>query len=101
VSNAFTLGGIGSPSRLPQTPGHDQLPGPHRRHRVRGREGEWAVAFHTLEALADGVEPSVVEALRRGELPDDPRMAALSPGRASTAGDVDRAAALIAAAANS
>lgn len=39
---------------------------------------EWAVAFHTLEALADGVEPSVVEALRRGELPADPRMAALS-----------------------
>jgi AhpD family alkylhydroperoxidase len=39
---------------------------------------EWAVAFHTLEALADGVEPPVVEALRRGELPADPRMAALS-----------------------
>ncbi|MFI5694686.1 carboxymuconolactone decarboxylase family protein [Kribbella sp. NPDC051586] len=39
---------------------------------------EWAVAFHTLESLADGVEPDVVEALRRGELPDDPRMAALS-----------------------
>jgi AhpD family alkylhydroperoxidase len=38
----------------------------------------WAVAFHTLEALADGVEPAVVEALRRGELPADPRMAALS-----------------------
>ncbi|WP_112238309.1 carboxymuconolactone decarboxylase family protein [Kribbella monticola] len=39
---------------------------------------EWAVAFHTLEALADGVEPEAVEALRRGELPADPRMAALS-----------------------
>jgi alkylhydroperoxidase family enzyme len=39
---------------------------------------EWAVAFHTLEALADGVEPAVVEALRRGERPADPRMAALS-----------------------
>lgn len=39
---------------------------------------EWAVAFHTLEALADGVEPDVVEALRRGEAPADPRMAALS-----------------------
>ncbi|WP_432889049.1 carboxymuconolactone decarboxylase family protein [Kribbella sp. CA-245084] len=39
---------------------------------------EWAVAFHTLEALADGVQPDVVEALRRGELPEDPRMAALS-----------------------
>ncbi|WP_329457703.1 carboxymuconolactone decarboxylase family protein [Streptomyces sp. NBC_01497] len=39
---------------------------------------EWAVAFHTLEALADGVEPAVIEALRRGDLPADPRMAALS-----------------------
>lgn len=39
---------------------------------------EWAVAFHSLEALADGVEPAAVEALRRGELPADPRMAALS-----------------------
>jgi alkylhydroperoxidase family enzyme len=39
---------------------------------------EWAVAFHTLESLADGVKPAVVEALRRGELPDDVRMAALS-----------------------
>ncbi|MFC1407833.1 carboxymuconolactone decarboxylase family protein [Streptacidiphilus sp. N1-12] len=38
----------------------------------------WAVAFHSLEALADGVEPAVVDALRRGELPADPRMAALS-----------------------
>jgi alkylhydroperoxidase family enzyme len=39
---------------------------------------EWAVAFHTLEALADGVTPEAVEAIRRGELPGDPRMAALS-----------------------
>jgi alkylhydroperoxidase family enzyme len=39
---------------------------------------EWAVAFHTLEALADGVEPETVEVLRRGELPHDPRSAALS-----------------------
>lgn len=39
---------------------------------------EWAVAFHTLEALADGVPPEAVEAVRRGELPDDPRLAALS-----------------------
>jgi alkylhydroperoxidase family enzyme len=39
---------------------------------------EWAVAFHTLEALADGVAPEVVDAVRRGELPGDPRMAALS-----------------------
>src|SRR3954470_3701081 len=35
---------------------------------------EWAVAFHSLEAIADGVEPSVVDALRRGETPADPRM---------------------------
>lgn len=39
---------------------------------------EWAVAFHTLEALADGVQPDVVEALRRGDVPEDLRMAALS-----------------------
>lgn len=39
---------------------------------------EWAVAFHTLEALADGVPPEAVEAVRRGELPGDPRLAALS-----------------------
>jgi len=39
---------------------------------------EWAVAFHTLEALADGVEPAAVDALRRGELPAEPRLAALS-----------------------
>jgi uncharacterized peroxidase-related enzyme len=38
----------------------------------------WAVAFHSLEALADGVPPEVVDALRRGELPTDSRMAALS-----------------------
>lgn len=38
----------------------------------------WAVAFHSLEALADGVEPAVVDTLRRGELPADPRTAALS-----------------------
>ncbi|MCR6486694.1 carboxymuconolactone decarboxylase family protein [Amycolatopsis sp. OK19-0408] len=39
---------------------------------------EWAVAFHTLEALQDGVEPAVVEAIRRGEVPANRRMAALS-----------------------
>jgi alkylhydroperoxidase family enzyme len=39
---------------------------------------EWAVAFHSLEALSDGVEPAVVDALRRGKLPADRRMAALS-----------------------
>ncbi len=38
---------------------------------------EWAVAFHTLESLQDGVEPAVVEAIRRGERPADQRMAAL------------------------
>ncbi|WP_240490874.1 hypothetical protein [Amycolatopsis vancoresmycina] len=38
----------------------------------------WAVAFHTLESLQDGVEPAVVEAIRRGEVPPDERMAALS-----------------------
>ncbi|GHH38849.1 carboxymuconolactone decarboxylase family protein [Lentzea cavernae] len=39
---------------------------------------EWAVAFHTLEALTEGVEPSAVEAIRQGMLPKNPRMAALS-----------------------
>jgi alkylhydroperoxidase family enzyme len=39
---------------------------------------EWAVAFHSLEALADGVPPEAVEALRRGERPGDPRLAALA-----------------------
>ncbi|MFC1438486.1 hypothetical protein ABUW04_09485 [Streptacidiphilus sp. N1-10] len=38
----------------------------------------WAVAFHSLEALADGVELATVQALRKGDLPADPRMAALS-----------------------
>ncbi|MEA5362302.1 carboxymuconolactone decarboxylase family protein [Amycolatopsis sp., V23-08] len=39
---------------------------------------EWAVAFHTLESLQDGVEPAVVEAIRQGKVPENPRMAALS-----------------------
>lgn len=39
---------------------------------------EWAVAFHTMEALAEGVEPSAVEAIRQGMLPKNRRMAALS-----------------------
>ncbi|MGW5740592.1 carboxymuconolactone decarboxylase family protein [Amycolatopsis sp. NPDC003861] len=39
---------------------------------------DWAVAFHTLESLQDGVEPAVAEAIRRGEAPPDERMAALS-----------------------
>ncbi|MET8850795.1 carboxymuconolactone decarboxylase family protein [Amycolatopsis sp. NPDC004625] len=38
---------------------------------------EWAVAFHTLESIEDGVEPAVIEAIRRGERPGDPRAAAL------------------------
>ncbi|MCR3754188.1 carboxymuconolactone decarboxylase family protein [Lentzea californiensis] len=39
---------------------------------------EWAVAFHTMEALAEGVEPAAVDAIRRGVLPRNRRMAALS-----------------------
>jgi alkylhydroperoxidase family enzyme len=38
----------------------------------------WAVAFHSVEALADGVRPAEVDAIRRGELPADERFAALS-----------------------
>jgi alkylhydroperoxidase family enzyme len=38
----------------------------------------WAVAFHTLEALEDGVPPDAVDAIRQRELPADPRLAALS-----------------------
>jgi uncharacterized peroxidase-related enzyme len=38
----------------------------------------WAIAFHTLEALTDGVPPAAVEALRQGGLPAEPRLAALS-----------------------
>jgi alkylhydroperoxidase family enzyme len=38
----------------------------------------WAVAFHTLEALADGVPRAEVDAIREGRLPADPRFAALS-----------------------
>lgn len=39
---------------------------------------EWAVAFHTLQALTEGVEPSAVEAIRQGMLPKNRRTAALS-----------------------
>ncbi|SES17219.1 carboxymuconolactone decarboxylase family protein [Lentzea albida] len=39
---------------------------------------EWAVAFYTLQALTEGVEPSVVEAIRQGMLPRNHRLAALS-----------------------
>jgi AhpD family alkylhydroperoxidase len=38
----------------------------------------WAVAFHTLEALADGVPPAEVDAIRQRRPPADPRFAALS-----------------------
>jgi alkylhydroperoxidase family enzyme len=38
----------------------------------------WAAAFHTLEALEDGVPPADVDAIRRRGLPGDPRLAALS-----------------------
>ena len=38
----------------------------------------WAVAFHSFEALEDGVAANEVEAVRRRELPADPRLAALS-----------------------
>jgi alkylhydroperoxidase family enzyme len=38
----------------------------------------WAVAFHSTMALKEGVDPAAVEAVRRRELPADPRLAALS-----------------------
>ena len=38
----------------------------------------WCVAFHTAMALKEGVERGAVDALRRGEAPADPRLAALS-----------------------
>ncbi|HYQ63920.1 carboxymuconolactone decarboxylase family protein [Actinophytocola sp.] len=38
----------------------------------------WAVAFHSVEALADGVTPAAVDAIRRRGLPTEPRFAALS-----------------------
>ncbi|MFF5077889.1 carboxymuconolactone decarboxylase family protein [Actinoplanes sp. NPDC000266] len=38
----------------------------------------WAVAFHSTAALAEGASPTAIAAVRRGELPDDPRLAALS-----------------------
>ncbi|MFI5891703.1 carboxymuconolactone decarboxylase family protein [Actinoplanes sp. NPDC051513] len=38
----------------------------------------WAVAFHSTLALAQGVPAAEVEAIRRGGLPGDPRLAALS-----------------------
>lgn len=39
---------------------------------------EWAVAFHTALGLKHGVQPADIDAIRRGDLPDDARLAALS-----------------------
>jgi len=39
---------------------------------------EWPVAFHTALALKQGVHPADVDAIRRGGLPGDARLAALS-----------------------
>ncbi|RQZ09392.1 carboxymuconolactone decarboxylase family protein [Burkholderia sp. Bp9031] len=39
---------------------------------------EWPVAFHTALALKQGVRAADVDALRRGGLPDDAQLAALS-----------------------
>jgi alkylhydroperoxidase family enzyme len=38
----------------------------------------WAVAFHSTMALNEGVDPHYVDAVRHGELPNDPRLAALA-----------------------
>jgi alkylhydroperoxidase family enzyme len=38
----------------------------------------WAVAFHSTMALKEGASPGDVAAIRRGELPEQPRLAALS-----------------------
>ena len=38
----------------------------------------WCLAFHTAMALKEGLDREAVEALRRGEAPADPRLAALS-----------------------
>ncbi|MGG1949448.1 carboxymuconolactone decarboxylase family protein [Trinickia sp. NRRL B-1857] len=39
---------------------------------------EWPVAFHTALALKEGVQRADVDAIRRGALPDDAGLAALS-----------------------
>jgi alkylhydroperoxidase family enzyme len=39
---------------------------------------EWAVAFHTALGLKHGVQPADVDAVRRGDLPNDVQLAALS-----------------------
>ena len=38
----------------------------------------WAVAFHSTMALKEGADPGDVAAVRRAELPSQPRLAALS-----------------------
>jgi alkylhydroperoxidase family enzyme len=38
----------------------------------------WAVAFHTALALQQDIDPSDVEAIRKGGVPRDPKLAALS-----------------------
>ena len=38
----------------------------------------WAVAFHTTLAIREGVDPADVEAIRHGQAPAAPRLAALS-----------------------
>jgi len=38
----------------------------------------WAVVFHSTMALKEGADPDDVAAVRRGELPDEPRLAELS-----------------------
>jgi AhpD family alkylhydroperoxidase len=38
----------------------------------------WCMAFHTAMALKEGVDRQAVDALRRGDAPADPRLAALS-----------------------
>ena len=38
----------------------------------------WAVAFHTVLALKEGIDPADVQAIRAGRAPKDSRLAALS-----------------------
>jgi AhpD family alkylhydroperoxidase len=38
----------------------------------------WAVAFHTVLALKEGIDPTDVQAIREGRLPKDGKLAALS-----------------------
>jgi alkylhydroperoxidase family enzyme len=41
-------------------------------------ECPWTVAFHSTEALKEGITEGDVRAIRAGKLPDDPRFSALS-----------------------